>query len=329
MAKPSPGLLKLLQRKNEQPNAKKRRPCFPLKRSKGQHLLTSEKILNNLVRSSKVDKNDVVLEIGPGTGNLTLPLARTARKVVAVEIDSRMTRELRKKLADERLLAKTNVINADFFGMDVPFFTKCVSNVPYNLSSRILFRLLSLRPPKPLAILFQKEFADRIVAIPGEACYSRLSACVRLVASASIAFLVKRRHFVPPPQVDSAFVLVKPKDSFQQTTFPLFAFVTRLIFNRKNKTLRAIFMSNAMHTELVHKGLNLSKEEFLQKLSEVSFKVIKSKQKSTDTQTVNYEEARARMLDPLEIMKIVTLLQNLGVKIEINKSLDEVVKDID
>ena len=88
-------------------------------------------------------------------------------------------------------------------------------------------------------------------------------------------------------------------------------------------------MSNAMHTELVHKGLNLSKEEFLQKLSEVSFKVIKSKQKSTDTQTVNYEEARARMLDPLEIMKIVTLLQNLGVKIEINKSLDEVVKDID
>ena len=126
-------------------------------KSFGQHILVNPHILNNIVEKSAIKPTDVVLEIGPGTGNLTQLLLERAKKVIAVELDPRMVAELTKRFKYGELASKFTLIPGDVLAVDLPFFDVCVANIPYQISSPLVFKLLSHKPTFRCAVLmFQK-----------------------------------------------------------------------------------------------------------------------------------------------------------------------------
>ena len=115
-------------------------------KSRGQHFLKNPLVVNSIVEKSDLRATDTVLEIGPGTGNMTVKLLAAARKVVAVEVDPRMVAEVQKRVAETDGGSRLQVMFADVLKVELPYFDVCVANVPYNISSAIVFKLLAHRP---------------------------------------------------------------------------------------------------------------------------------------------------------------------------------------
>jgi 18S rRNA (adenine1779-N6/adenine1780-N6)-dimethyltransferase len=134
-------------------------------KSKGQHFLKNPLVVNSIVDKAAIRTTDTVLEIGPGTGNMTVKLLEVAKNVVAVELDPRMVAEVQKRVAETAGARRLQILLADVLKADLPYFDVCVANVPYNISSAIVFKLLNHRPFFRCAvIMFQEEFALRLSA---------------------------------------------------------------------------------------------------------------------------------------------------------------------
>lgn len=190
---------------------------------------------------------DKVLEVGPGTGNLTVRILEKAKHVTAVEMDPRMAAELTKRVQGKPEQRKLEIIIGDFVKADLPYFDVCISNTPYQISSPLVFRLLSHRPLPRIAILmFQREFALRLVARPGTELWSRLSANVQLYATVDHIMKVDRNSFRPPPQVESSVVRIVPVDPPPPIRFEEFDGLTRILFTRRNKTCHANFQAKGV-----------------------------------------------------------------------------------
>merc|ERR1712179_835729 len=126
---------------------------------------------------------DTVLEIGPGTGNMTVKMLDRVKKVTACELDPRMVAELQKRVQGTHWQSKLSIMVGDVVKTELPFFDVCVANVPYQISSPLVFKLLLHRPFFRCAVLmFQREFAQRLVAQPGDKLYCRLSINTQLLA---------------------------------------------------------------------------------------------------------------------------------------------------
>ena len=115
-------------------------------KSRGQHFLKNPLVVNSIVDKSELRATDTVLEIGPGTGNMTVKLLAAAKKVIAVEVDPRMVAEVQKRVSETDGASRLQVMFADVLKVDLPYFDVCVANVPYNISSAIVFKLLAHRP---------------------------------------------------------------------------------------------------------------------------------------------------------------------------------------
>ncbi len=149
----------------------------------GQHILKNPLVVQGIVDKAALRSTDVVLEIGPGTGNLTQKCLDKAKKVVACEVDPRMVAELQKRFQGTHFQSKLQLMVGDVIKADLPFFDVCVANVPYQISSPLVFKLLLHRPFFRCAVLmFQREFAQRLVAKPGDKLYCRLSINTQLLA---------------------------------------------------------------------------------------------------------------------------------------------------
>jgi 18S rRNA (adenine1779-N6/adenine1780-N6)-dimethyltransferase len=111
-------------------------------KSKGQHFLKNPLVVNSIVEKARLKSTDVVLEIGPGTGNMTAKLLDVAKKVIAVEVDPRMIAELQKRFAETEKASHLEILYSDILKADLPYFDVVVANVPYNISSAIVFKLL-------------------------------------------------------------------------------------------------------------------------------------------------------------------------------------------
>eukprot|EP00959_Pyramimonas_sp_CCMP1952_P009198 191900-Pyramimonas_sp.AAC.1 len=152
----------------------------------GQHILKNPLLTQSIVDKAGVKSTDVVLEIGPGTGNLTMKLLEAAKKVIAIEMDPRMVIELQRRVQGTPHQKKLQILQGDVIKMQLPYFDLCVANTPYQISSPLVFKLLSHRPMFRAAILmFQREFAMRLVAPPGDPLYCRLSVNSQLLARTS------------------------------------------------------------------------------------------------------------------------------------------------
>lgn len=207
----------------------------------GQHFLKNPAVVTSIVNKAAIKSTDVVLEIGSGTGNLTVPLLERSKKTIAMEYDSRMVREVIKRVESTPLERKLNVIQGDALKVSWPFFDVMVANVPYQISSGLVFKLLAHRPMFRCAVMmFQEEFALRLTARPGESLYCRLSVNAQLLAKVDQLLKVGRNNFRPPPKVESRVVRIEPRNPPPPVNFVEWDGMVRLLFNRKNKTLRSV-----------------------------------------------------------------------------------------
>jgi len=207
-----------------------------------QHFLVDEAILDRIVGSANIVPDDIVLEIGAGIGNLTERLLRQAGRVIAVESDPKLVAVLEDRFKGEE---KLHLIHGDALKVEFPLFDKVVANLPYSISSEITFKLF--RYDFKLGVLmYQYEFARRMIAKPGSDDYSRLTVNTTYFADVSVIMKVPKGAFSPPPQVESAVVKVCPRP----TPFTVvnkeffFKFVTAVFTKRRKKIKNAIIESN-------------------------------------------------------------------------------------
>eukprot|EP00835_Amoeboradix_gromovi_P000035 NODE_1_length_95616_cov_0.657642.p35 type:complete len:308 gc:universal NODE_1_length_95616_cov_0.657642:29873-28950(-) len=213
-----------------------------LNKTLGQHFLKNPLVVNTIVEKSGIKPSDSVLEIGPGSGNLSVKILEHCRKLTAIEFDPRMAAELSKRVQGTELKSKLHVIVGDFTKVDLPPFDLCISNTPYQISSEIVFKLLKQRPLfRASVLMFQREFAMRLVAKPGDSLYGRLSINAQFYANIRHIMKVSRNSFRPPPKVDSSVIKMVPVYPQPEIPFEEWDGLVRIIFSRKHKTISASF----------------------------------------------------------------------------------------
>jgi len=241
----------------------------------GQNFLRDASIIQKIIQAADLTPADLVVEIGPGEGIMTVALSEAAGKVLAIEIDRNLIPTLQKKFSQNK---KVEIINADVLKINLPELVetrqclvptgkyKVVANIPYYITSPIIRLFLESEiPPQEMILMVQKEVAERIVASPGK--MSILALSVKYYATAQIIFSVPSTAFFPVPKVDSAVIRIVPNPT---TILPLkgggikggverkkFFRVVRAGFSAKRKTL-ANNLANSFHLdkEAVENKLN-------------------------------------------------------------------------
>jgi len=192
-------------------------------------------VLERIAKAACPEPGGLVVEIGPGRGALTEKLLRRAARVVAVEVDRYLAEHLRRKFAGEPRL---EVIEADVLETDLAQWggAAIAGNLPYYIASPILEKTVRLSPPRAV-FLIQKEVAERLVAQPGSRGYGYLTVQTALFARARMLFEVKPGAFHPPPKVDSAVVLLEPRECAVGDSEGFLRFAGQC-FTHKRKTIR-------------------------------------------------------------------------------------------
>ncbi|MEA2055423.1 MAG: 16S rRNA (adenine(1518)-N(6)/adenine(1519)-N(6))-dimethyltransferase RsmA [Candidatus Thermoplasmatota archaeon] len=203
----------------------------------GQNFLIDSRVAKREVEYADVNSNDVVLEIGPGNGILTKLLAEKARNVIAIELDQKLYKNLKGDMPDNVEMMQGDALNIDF-GI-LPKFNKIVSNLPFQISSPITFKLLKY-PFEIAVLIYQKEFADRMVAEPYTKDYSRLSVGISYRTSCEILEVIPKVCFEPQPKIKSCMVKLIPKEipPFDIENEKFFFKLTENLFNHRRKKIK-------------------------------------------------------------------------------------------
>lgn len=223
-----------------------------LDKRKGQNYLVNPHIIAKILEFADISSKDTILEIGAGIGNLTIPLAENADKIFAVEKDKKIAAALQERLKDLDV-SNVEILVGDAVKLSIPDFNKVVSNLPYQISSPITFKLL--KEDFDFGILmYQKEFAQRMVAGPGDSNYSRLSVMLHFCADIKLLFQVPPTAFLPKPKVSSSVIKLIPRRNDEVDE--ILIKVTRALFQHKRKKVR-----NALNDSF-HEITTLNKKDF-------------------------------------------------------------------
>jgi 16S rRNA (adenine1518-N6/adenine1519-N6)-dimethyltransferase len=209
------------------------------KKHLGQNFLFDPSILQRIVDASGITHNDNVVEIGPGPGTLTKMLAETAKKVIAIELDGELYEKLKKELSgyDNIELIHADALKYDYEILE-PF--KVVANIPYYITTPIIFRLLdSKKNLGSMTLTIQKEVAERIAAKPGNKDYGVLSIAVQYYCKTELKFIIPKGAFRPVPKVDSAVIHIEilKEPRVKTTDEKLFFRIIKTAFSQRRKTL--------------------------------------------------------------------------------------------
>jgi 16S rRNA (adenine1518-N6/adenine1519-N6)-dimethyltransferase len=215
----------------------------PIRKSLGQHFLDDPRILDRIADALELTLDDTLIEIGPGRGSLTARLHGKARRLICIEYDRALAARLRERYAGD---ASVTVIQADVLSSDFaeiaggPF--KLVGNIPYYITTPILFK--ALEPPRPsrAVYLVQREVAQRLVAKPGTSDYGALSVNAQALSRIELLFRVAPGSFHPPPKVESAVVRVTPLDRsiIADDEQPAFRKLVQDAFGLRRKQMRRV-----------------------------------------------------------------------------------------
>ncbi|HEY5221286.1 MAG TPA: 16S rRNA (adenine(1518)-N(6)/adenine(1519)-N(6))-dimethyltransferase RsmA [Candidatus Paceibacterota bacterium] len=210
----------------------------------GQHFLRNAAINQKIVAALALAKGDHIIEIGPGHGELTVPLARTAqdnhREIVCIEKDHSLIEGLELLAIKERTAAVIKIVEGDALKLLPDLMTaksKIVGNIPYYITGK-LFRIMSEADQRPerAVLLIQKEVAERLCAVPP--AMNRLAASVQFWAEPELLAVVPRKDFFPPPEVDSAAIILKNRVATRPSIDPaLYYRAVRAIFAQPRKTI--------------------------------------------------------------------------------------------
>jgi 16S rRNA (adenine1518-N6/adenine1519-N6)-dimethyltransferase len=210
----------------------------------GQHFLISQPSLNRIIELSKMNKKDVVLEIGAGLGALTQGLAQKAKRVIAVEKDKRLVEFLNQTFDPKRVkIVQGDILTIDFKDLGLKNY-KVVSNLPFNITSLVIKKLLEQNnPPKSLLLMIQKEVAQRICAKPPR--MNPLAVLVQFYAEPKVVCHLSKNNFWPKPDVNAALVLITPLPKMKKVDPKLFFKITKAGFAHPRK-----FLANNLGSEL-------------------------------------------------------------------------------
>jgi len=286
-----------------------RNPIFNTERF-GQHILKNPLVAQGIVDKANLRPTDRVLEVGPGTGNLTVRILEKAKQVTVIEMDPRMAAELTKRVQGKPEQRKLEIMIGDFVKAELPYFDVCISNTPYQISSPLVFRLLSHRPLFRVAILmFQREFALRLVARPGTSLWSRLSANVQLYSKVDHVMKVGKNNFRPAPLVESSVVRIVPLDPPPPIRFEEFDGLNRIIFGRRNKTIHGNFMAKGV-VEMLEKNWKTWCAEQEQMITDDMDMKARIEKVLDDT---GNSENRAAKMDVDDLLKLLAAFHDIGV----------------
>lgn len=203
------------------------------RKSKGQNFLIDDRVAQRHVGYADICKGDRVLEVGPGLGILTSKLIELSDDVTCIELDVALQAHIEATYGERLTLIKGDAMKVEF-----PPFDKFVSNLPYSISTPVIFKLLDLRFERAV-VMVQKEFAERMVAPVGTVDYSRLTVNLFYRAECRMLETVPASRFKPRPKVDSALVEIVPRPSppFNVLDEDTFFKVTEVTFNHRRKKI--------------------------------------------------------------------------------------------
>lgn len=213
------------------------------KKSLGQHFLHERGVVERILLALDPRPGDRIVEIGPGAGALTFPLLRRHGALTAIEFDRDLIAPLREAAREHGALeiVHADVLDVDFGALAAGRALRLVGNLPYNLSSPILFHALAHRAAvRDMHFMLQKEVVDRMGAAPGSKVYGRLSVMLQAYCAVTPLFTVTPGAFRPPPKVDSAVVRLvpRPEAAIGIADAGRFAAIVRAAFGQRRKTLR-------------------------------------------------------------------------------------------
>lgn len=226
----------------------------------GQHFLIDQNIARKIVNLAEIKPDETVLEIGPGRGVLTRLLIQQAKRVIAIELDRELYRSLEKEFYN---IPTLSLIHGDALGFPYESISgsfKVVANLPYSITTPLLFRLLELKEKiSSMTLMIQKEVADRIIAKPGSKVYGPLSLAVQLYADPKIRFLVRPTCFLPQPKVASAVIQLHRLPTLRVPVQErLFLWTVKAAFGHRRKTLKNSLRDAGLKDEMIQEALKSS-----------------------------------------------------------------------
>ncbi|MFV1973173.1 MAG: 16S rRNA (adenine(1518)-N(6)/adenine(1519)-N(6))-dimethyltransferase RsmA, partial [Thiohalobacterales bacterium] len=211
----------------------------------GQHFLHDPVIIDRIVTAITPQADDTLVEIGPGEGAITLPLLRAAGRLQVVELDRDLIGPLQQMAGDtgELTVHNADALRFDFSKLATAGSLRVVGNLPYNISTPLLFHLLEQSHCiSDMHFMLQKEVVDRLAAAPGSGQYGRLSVMIQYRCEVTPLFSIGAGAFRPPPRVESAFVRLLPYQTppVAVQDEAILAAVVRQAFSQRRKTLRNV-----------------------------------------------------------------------------------------
>ncbi|MBI2466097.1 MAG: ribosomal RNA small subunit methyltransferase A [Candidatus Sungbacteria bacterium] len=201
---------------------------------RGQNFLVSPEIIEKIINSAQIKTGEIILEVGPGTGNLTEALLKSGAEVVAVEKDRSLTQLLKIKYQNSNIkIIEGDILKFSETKIKKPY--RIIANIPYYLTGALIQKfLLSRNKPTELILMVQKEVGERLAARPPKANY--LSSLVQFIAKTEILLKVGKENFWPQPKVDSVVIKLTPHQTINVETVKFFEFL-KVVFKQPRQTL--------------------------------------------------------------------------------------------
>ena len=248
------------------------------KKSLGQNFLNDKKILTQIVETGKIKKKDIILEIGPGTGNLTNEiLKKSPKKLLVVEKDNNLSNFLKKKYEFKIDVINKDILNCyDIFKYDQPI--KVFGNLPYNISTKLLTSFIKLdnleKKFEKFIFIFQKEVADRIIAEENTKNYGRLSILTSWKMNCEKIIDIDPKYFYPKPNVWSSLIILTPKSKIEKLiNSKNLEHITNIFFSQRRKMIKKpmklLFndyqiIAKKLNIDLSLRPQNISKDQYLE-----------------------------------------------------------------
>ena len=232
-----------------------------LRKRFGQHLLIDQDTIANIVQSINPSSGQILCEIGPGKGAITIPILKSVKSLHAIEIDRDLATELRGQCKDlgELNLHETDVLDFDFNQLgNTNNKVRVFGNLPYNISTPLLFHLMNYSDIiSDMHFMLQKEVVDRITAKPNTSEYSRLSVTIQSFYKTQSLFNIPPEMFTPPPKVMSAFMRLTPDIEIQTeiSDHALFNTIVETAFRHRRKTIKNNLITLASESQLYAAGI--------------------------------------------------------------------------
>lgn len=217
-------------------------PTPRAKKRFGQNFLQDQAVIDQIIRSILPKPKDYMVEIGPGLGALTQPLAAQVNALHVIEIDTDVIPTLMRLPSAEKIqIHQADALNFDFAALSAGSLLRVVGNLPYNISTPLLFHLMQYSSSiVDMHFMLQKEVVDRIVATPGNKIYGRLSVAIQYYCKVEKLLQVPPEAFKPKPKVDSAIIRLTPKKvrELEARDEVLFLEIVKQAFSQRRKTIR-------------------------------------------------------------------------------------------